>query len=156
MIGGFLYEEFGCTVLWRSAAFAALGTGILYVVFTQILQPFLSGRECFPAPVAADTQDFFEDDLDDLLDNDIAPFQNFTSDEEYLILDAPGDYSIVNSKGEKFVTPERDPTGGTFAAANRGQLNQTLNAAGRQSQAPLGNGLNVNREDRFTIEDINV
>ena len=156
VIGGFLYEEFGCTVLWRSACFAALGTGILYVIFTHILQPFLSGRGCFPASVAADTQDFFEDDLDDLLDNDLAPFQNFTSDEEYLILDAPGDYSIVNSKGEKFVTPERDPTGETIAAANRGQLNQTLNAAGRQSQAPPGNGLIVNREDRFTIEDINV
>ena len=43
----------------------------------------------------ADTQDFFDDDLDDLLDDDVIQFQNFTSDEEYLILDAPGDYSIV-------------------------------------------------------------
>ena len=51
--------------------------------------------------VPADTQDFFDDDLDDLLDDDVIQFQNFTSDEEYLILDAPGDYSIVTRYEQK-------------------------------------------------------
>ena len=100
VIGGAVYEQFDYVVLWRLSAFVALGTGMLYVIFTHIIHPFLSGRGCIPTTVAADTQDFFEDDLDDLLDDNLAPFQNFTSDEEYLILDAPGDYSIVNSKGE--------------------------------------------------------
>lgn len=171
LIGGLLYEEFGNVFLWRSSAFAALSTGILYVIFTHMLHPFLSRRGCIPTAVAADTQDFFEDDIDDLLDDNLVGSfggqQNFTSDEEYLILDAPGDYSIVNSKGEQFVTPERDSTGESISAANRGQfqvLGSSGNAGGATGMSYNSNKSTsrqapckvLNKDVKFTIEDINV
>ena len=145
IVGGVLYEKYGYEVMWQSAAAVSLLCAILFAVFNHFLHPWIMDRGCVNNKVPADTQDFFDDDLDDLLDDDVIQFQNFTSDEEYLILDAPGDYSIVTSKGEQFVTPQKDATGESIAAANRGQLKFVAPSSAKK----LNN-------DHFTIEDINV